>query len=76
VRQRAPRKLKGSNIWVNKQSSPPNRRKETKVIPSFQKKRKAKLVVDKLYIDGELYVPPEIQHSTDRDSTPTAGVVE
>jgi hypothetical protein len=41
VRQRAPRKLKGSNIWINEQPPPPphprNRRKETKVIPSSQK---------------------------------------
>jgi hypothetical protein len=50
-------KLKGSNIWVNEQFPPEIEEKRRKLYPALRKARKnkkrVKLVVDRLYIEGE-----------------------
>jgi hypothetical protein len=80
VRRRAPMKLKGSNIWVNEQFPPEIEEKRRKLYPALRKARKdkkrVKLVVDRLYIEGELYVPSENMEedsqSADEQSTSTS----
>ncbi|XP_062570261.1 uncharacterized protein LOC134232323 [Saccostrea cucullata] len=63
VRSQAPRKLKGTHVWVNEQYPPEVEEQRKKLYPVIRQARKehrrVKLVKDTLYVDGELYVPEE-----------------
>lgn len=84
----APKKLKGSNIWVNEQFPPEIEEKRKTLYPVMRTARKnghrVKLVRDSLYIDGRPYVPPALTqddsdqaeytgHKTDYASVTKAG---
>jgi hypothetical protein len=66
IRTRAPRKLKGSNVWVNETYPPEIEGRRKKLYPVIrQAKRDGKLVrlvKDMLYIDG-------VVHNENRDAT-------
>jgi hypothetical protein len=68
VRGRALLKLKGTNIWVNERFPPEVEDKRRKLYPMMRAARKqnkrVKLVVDKLYIDGDLQEPKDT-HETE-----------
>ncbi|XP_062574544.1 uncharacterized protein LOC134236388 [Saccostrea cucullata] len=68
VRRRAPQKLKHTQIWINEQFPPEIEEKRKKLYPVMREARlndrRVKLVVDKLYIDGSLYVPNENNEET------------
>ena len=63
VRTRAPRKLKGSRIWVNEQFPPEIEARRKKLYPVMRQakadNRRVKLVRDILYIDGQIYAPED-----------------
>ncbi|XP_062577804.1 uncharacterized protein LOC134239653 [Saccostrea cucullata] len=75
VRKRAPLRLKGSNIWVNEQFPPEVEEKRRKLYPVMRKamknNKRVKLVVDKLYIDGEMYEPSDTEEHVDSLNFPT-----
>lgn len=89
VRLQAPKKLKGSNIWVNEQFPPEIEEKRKTLYPVMRTARKnghrVKLVRDSLYIDGRLYVSPALsqddsdqaentEHKTDYASVTKVGI--
>ena len=53
----APRKLKGSRIWVNEQFPPEIEARRKKLYKADN--RRVKLVRDILYIDGQIYAPED-----------------
>jgi hypothetical protein len=63
IRKRAPRKLRGSHIWINEQFPPEIEERRKKLYPVMRQARKeqkrVRLVKDILYINGEKYVAPE-----------------
>lgn len=62
IRTHAAQKLKGSNVWVNEQYPPEIEERRKKLYPVMRQakkeKKRAKLVRDVLYIEGEIYTPP------------------
>ena len=63
IRTRAAQKLRGSRVWVNEQFPPEIEEKRKKLYPVMRKakrdNKKAKLVRDVLFIDGEEYSVPD-----------------
>ncbi|XP_061164517.1 uncharacterized protein LOC133173550 [Saccostrea echinata] len=65
IRTQALRKLKGTHVWVNEQYPPEVEERRKKLYPVIRQARKehrrVKLVKDTLYIDGDLYVPEDLE---------------